>query len=150
MNLAIETLQTHVFALIRDESGNKMNLCTRLECCVQNECVAVFEGRWLDLHYFVRGAPFQHFTGRKLFRIAGAQLSYSAHRLEEEMDRFDMSYHVFCQFIQQLHVASSSDFDEWRLVSINKELFDWLEKGPVLDPHLLSFICAWQGERRVY
>jgi len=150
MNLAIETLQTHVYALIRDEAGNKMNLCTRLECCVNNECVAVFEGRMPDLHFYVLGAPFQVFTGRDCFRIRGTDYSYSGYWREKEMDRFVLSYHVFCHLIRQIYFASREIYDDWRLVSMDKELYDWLKSGTVLDPHLLSFIRAWQGERRVY
>lgn len=150
MNLAVETLQTHLYARIRDESGNKMNICTRLECCVNNECVAVFEGHDIDLHYYVLGASFQVFAGRKLIRTAGAEFSFSEQKTVDRIDRFEIGYHTMGHLIRQLYMGSRSGLDAWRLVSMNQELFDWLETGALLDPHLLSFICAWQGERRVY
>ncbi|MCX6216533.1 hypothetical protein [Spirosoma sp.] len=146
-----EHLQTHLYAVVRDESGNVMTICERLEFCVNNECIAVFEGRWLDLHYFKRGVLFHVYKGRKLIRTAGTHINFSKHTLlEERIDRFEVSSYDFCHLLKTMFLASTQPYDEWIASSVDNEYAHWLGIRVPFDPMLLAFLCSDEAARVVY
>lgn len=140
-------LRAHMYVVIRDEADNRMNICERIELCLQNECVAVFEGRWLDFHYYVKGAKFFVFTGRYLIKVAGGVVNYSAHLVgDDRLDRFDMSVYDLCKLLQLL----AADSMNWHMSCVTKELAHWLTQPLPLDVFMLAFMCSTEAERRVY
>ena len=150
MILDFRLLQTHIFAVIRDEGGSIMNVCERIELCVMNECVAVFEGRWFDTHFWVKGNGFYVFRGFKRIQMGGLQINFTKQEiLPERIDRFDLSSYDFCELAKTLG-RESGQLGNWNCLSINKEFDCWLDEHKVLDPHVLSFIHSSEGEHRVY
>lgn len=145
-------LQTHIYAKVRDEGGSLMPICERIELCVQNECIAVFEGRWVDFHYYVPGASFHIYKGRKLFKTAEGQFNYSRHlpASGEGPDRIELGTYDFCKLLKCLYRASSQPMDQWKRVSLTKELSWWLDQSVPFDPYLLAFFVADQADRIVY
>ena len=69
-------VRTHLLAWINDQYGNRMNICHRLEFYANNECLAALEGRWLDLHYMVRGASLLVQPARKLLKAENYRVTY--------------------------------------------------------------------------
>lgn len=143
-------LQTHIYAVVRDKGGSVMTICERIEFCVGQECVAVFEPCWLDFHYLKKGALFHVFSGRKLIKTAGTQITFSQHeRLEDRIDRFALSSYDCCHLLKTMFL-NSQRYDEWQLVSIEQQYADWLGGRIPFDPFLLAYLCSDQAERVVY
>jgi hypothetical protein len=150
--MELPPITTHIFAYIRDESGNLMSMATRIEFCANDECVAVFDSRGYDStlveHYFMLGSTFYVFTARKLIQVVKRRFNYENQLPipEENVDRFDISSWDFCEMIWMLY----RDKLNWRCACITKELASWLDQEEVINPVLLNFIVSPIGFRRIY
>lgn len=113
----------HLFAWVRDDAGSPMNICKRLELCVNNECIAAFEGTEPDYHYWCMGASCLVFHHRPLIRLAGRLFNYTSHqRLDENIDRFDTTHYDLVEILCALNKS-----DEWRLDAIGNEFMPLLD-----------------------
>lgn len=72
----IYPVSAHLYCWINDASGNRMNICNRVEFCANNECVAALEAKWIDWHYLVYGASFLLLPARKQLVVDRFRVTY--------------------------------------------------------------------------
>ncbi|UHG93348.1 hypothetical protein [Spirosoma oryzicola] len=152
MMIADLPLTCHIFAQIRDESDNRMTIAAKIEFCLNNECVAVYEGRWYDYHYWLKGGSFYVYSARKLLQVAGARFNYTRHvQCADQMDRFDLSTYDFCEMLRVFRIESFGHLTPWQVISISKELQYWVDQQDLpFDPALLGFYASTSAYRVVY
>jgi hypothetical protein len=142
-------ITTHIFAFIRDDSGNIMPQASRIELCINNECLATFVGMgWAHLEQYLKlGSTFYVFKHQKQLRVLNRRFNYVTQTQDQDgADRFAITIYDFCEMISVLY----HDHQDWRCECITKELAYWLDKCQPIDPFLLDFIATTTGDRRVY